>query len=51
MKVITEFVTWGVTSLPLKRNLIPRFERRGATRKQGTDMTITFSGKIESHDG
>jgi hypothetical protein len=25
MKVIKESVTWGVTTLPLKRNLIPRF--------------------------
>jgi hypothetical protein len=34
----------------LKRNLVPRFERRAASRKQGADMTKTFGGKIESQD-
>jgi hypothetical protein len=29
MKVIREIVTWGVTILPLKRNLVPRFMRGG----------------------
>jgi hypothetical protein len=51
MKVIIEFVTRGVTILPLKRNLIPRFEKRGAARKQGTDTTKCFTGKIENQDG
>jgi hypothetical protein len=33
-----------------KRNLIPRFETIGATRKQRRDMTKTFIGKIKSQD-
>jgi hypothetical protein len=33
---------------PLKRNLVLRFERRGAARKPGIDTTKTFTGKIES---
>jgi hypothetical protein len=35
---------------PFKRNLVLRFEKRGAARKQGTDMTKCFTGKIESQD-
>jgi hypothetical protein len=50
MKVIRETITRGVIALPLKRNLILRFERRGAARKQGTDTTKSFTGKIESQD-
>jgi hypothetical protein len=38
MKVIIEFVTRGVTILPLKRNLIPRFEKRGAARNRYDKM-------------
>jgi hypothetical protein len=35
MKVIRETITWGVTTLPLKRNLVPRFtkEREQKTMK------------------
>jgi hypothetical protein len=50
MKVIIESIIWGVTALPLKRNLVPRFKKRGAARKQGTDMMKCFTGKIESQD-
>jgi hypothetical protein len=28
-------VTWGVTALPLKRNLVPRFERRSSKEARG----------------
>jgi hypothetical protein len=29
MKVIWEAITWGVTALPLKKNIIPRFMKEG----------------------
>jgi hypothetical protein len=48
--VIRVLVTLGVTTLPLKRNLVPRFEKREAGRKQGTYTMKNFSGKIESQD-
>jgi hypothetical protein len=32
MKVISKVVTWGVTPLPLKRNIIPIYKRRRSTR-------------------
>jgi hypothetical protein len=33
MKVIKDFITQSVTTLPLKRNLVPRFTKgRGSTR-------------------
>jgi hypothetical protein len=48
--VIRVLVTQGVLAPPLKRNLISRFVRREAGRKQGTDTTKNFSGKIESQD-
>jgi hypothetical protein len=34
----------------LKENLVPRFERREAGRKQGTDTTKNFSRKIENQN-
>jgi hypothetical protein len=38
MKVISEFITWGVTSLPLKENLTLRFEpRRGGITEAGDE--------------
>jgi hypothetical protein len=43
MKVISEFITWAVTSLPLKENLALRFEpRRGGYRMRDT-VTRSFS--------
>jgi hypothetical protein len=33
MKVIREVITCGITTLPLKRNLIPRFRRRGHRKR------------------
>jgi hypothetical protein len=50
MKVITEFIIRGVIALLLKRNLIPRFKKRGVARKQGTNMTKCFTSKIEGQD-
>jgi hypothetical protein len=50
MKVISKAITRGVTTLSPKRNLIPRFERRGAARKQGADTMRTLSGEIESQE-
>jgi hypothetical protein len=32
MRVIRENVTWGVTALPLKRNLVSRFMKERSTR-------------------
>jgi hypothetical protein len=34
MKVIREAITRSVTTLPLKENLVSRFERRGAARNR-----------------
>jgi hypothetical protein len=30
MKVLKDLITWDVTALPLKRNIIPRFTKEGA---------------------
>jgi hypothetical protein len=30
---IKKAITWGVTVLPLKRNLIPRFRKRGHKKR------------------
>jgi hypothetical protein len=32
MKVIREVIIWSVTTLPLKRNLIPRFMKGGGAQ-------------------
>jgi hypothetical protein len=41
MKVIKEFITQGVTSLPLKRNLVPRFMKGGEDLKKMMNDALT----------
>jgi hypothetical protein len=46
MKVIRKIITWGVTALPLNKNIILRFEpRMVAGRKQGTDTMKTLGAR------
>jgi hypothetical protein len=33
MKVIKDFIMWGVAALPLKRNLVPGFMKSGGHKK------------------
>jgi hypothetical protein len=40
MKVIKDFVTKGVTTLPPKRNLIPRFMMGGGAQETMNDALI-----------
>jgi hypothetical protein len=39
MKVIRKAITWGVTILPLKRNLVPRFTKEGAQETMKDALT------------
>jgi hypothetical protein len=39
-KAIRETITWGVTALPFKRNLIPRFTKGGAAQETMKDTLI-----------
>jgi hypothetical protein len=40
MTMIWEFVTRGVTTLPLKRNLVPRFMKEGAHETMKDVLTV-----------
>jgi hypothetical protein len=40
MKVIKDFITRGVTTLPLKRNLIPRFTKEEAQETMKDALTV-----------
>jgi hypothetical protein len=45
MKLIKDFITRGVTSLPLKRNIISRFMKEGA-REMMKDALIEQQERI-----
>jgi hypothetical protein len=45
--LIRVFVTWGITALPLNRNLIPRFIKRGGA--QETMMNDTLIVEIREY--
>jgi hypothetical protein len=42
MKRITNFVIWGVTTLPLKRNHVPRFTKEGEHKKMMEDAFTVY---------
>jgi hypothetical protein len=52
MKMLMNFITWGVTALPLKRNLIPRFVEgeRLQRRTEHIRLIHTFEALITIHD-
>jgi hypothetical protein len=41
MKVIKDFITWGVIAPPPKRNLIPRFMKGVGAQEMMNDALIT----------
>jgi hypothetical protein len=40
MKVISNNITWGVTTLPLKRNLVLRLMKEGAQETMKDTLTV-----------
>jgi hypothetical protein len=47
-KVISKTVTRGVTALPLKRNLFPRFTREEAQETIKDALTVNQEGQQDS---
>jgi hypothetical protein len=50
MKVIKEVVTQGVTTLSLKRNLIPKFTKGGGAQKNDADQLDVKNKGMEHRD-
>jgi hypothetical protein len=40
MKVVKVLVTWGVTTLPFKINIVPRFTKEGAQETMKDVSTV-----------
>jgi hypothetical protein len=53
MKVISKVITWGVTALPLKRNLISRFTKGRGMRndEECIDGVTSKQEKTYGHQG
>jgi hypothetical protein len=49
MKVINKAITWGVTTLPLKRNLIPKFMKGGGAQETMNDTLIAEKQRYQDH--
>jgi hypothetical protein len=48
MKVISKAITQGVTTLPLKRNLVPRFMKEVAQETIKEALTVYQEGQRDS---
>jgi hypothetical protein len=48
MKIIKAFITQGVTTSPLKRNLVPRFMKKQAQEMMNDALTAEQEGQQDS---